>query len=74
MFEVYMGVVTGDTSEMCIGGVVASAVGHPVRLKTYVVDAPEVGHHPYRVRTSVTRATELLRERIGIEFRRIENI
>ena len=74
MIQFYVGIVASRAGKMAVIGVVATAQGNTIGLKAHVVDAAEVRHHPYRVRTAMAGSAELLRESIGIERFWIKNI
>ena len=69
-----MGVVASSTSQSRVLGIVAAAVEQTIRLKSYVVDASQVGHHRHGVHTAMASPAELLRKSFGIKLCRIENI
>src|SRR5205814_1398121 len=69
-----MGVVASSTSQSRVLGIVAAAVEQTIRLKSYVVDASQVGHHRHGVHTAMASPAELLRKSFGIKLFRIENI
>ena len=74
LFQIRVVVMASSASKMCVLGIVAPAVEQAIRLKTYVVDATEVGHHGHGVRAAMASRAELLRKTFGIECFRIENV
>src|SRR5882762_3317260 len=74
MIQFQVRIVASGAGKMLVIGAVATAQGNTIGLKAHVVDAPQVGHHPYRVRTAMASSAELLRESIGIEHFRVKDI
>src|SRR2546429_1246481 len=69
-----VGVVASSTSQSRVLGIVAAAVEQAIRLKSHVVDAPQVGHHRHGVHAAMASPAELLRKSFGIKLFRIENV
>ena len=71
--QIEMGVVTCRAGKPRIVGIMSAAARKAVRLKTYVGNSPEIGHHPHRIRATMAGTTEFLVQCIWIERLGIEN-
>jgi hypothetical protein len=74
LLQLFMRIVTRNTSNTDVVGVVSRAIEDPIRLKADIVDTRLARHQHGLLKTGVTCATKRLSQVERIQFRRIEHL
>ena len=69
-----MRIVARDASEVRVIGVMAATVEQAIRLKADVPNAAEVRHHGHGIHAAMARPAKFLRQFLGRQPHRIENV